>query len=325
MRFALALVGAVAATTTSAQLLTNGNSQLPACASTCTLLNQAAQACGGTAAANQAIWACFCQSGYLVPLYTSGSGICEQFCPNPTDNQQVETWYKSNCGTDHGASEHADPDSGSGATTVVITSTSTAAAGSTATTSTTSPSSTAGFSGSNTSTSTVQQSGGWFSTHWKWVVMLIVLFVGLLAFALIAFWLKRRHDRKKDLIRHGFNAGITSRSGPKPTAPPLDTSHANHSQKMVAANIGGGNGRNSPARTREAFMPYGYGYARSESRLASHDKGFDRITPSPLGRGATPVGQMEKGEISPVSVAGHGKKTIVRDRDSRGFGGGEKS
>lgn len=93
---------------------------------------------------------------------------------------------------------------------------------------------------------------------------------------------------------------------------------------MVAGGMDGGSGRNSPARTREAFMPYGYGYTKSESRLASHEQGIDRITPSPLGRGGTPVGEMEKGEMPPDSAARQGKKTLVRERDPRGFGEGEK-
>lgn len=166
MLLSLTLAWVAFTTTTYAQLLTNGNSQFPACASTCTLLNQAAEACGGTAAANQAIWECFCQSGYLAPLYTSATGICDQFCTNSADNQQVQTWFKSNCGTDHGASEHANPGSGSGATTVVITSTTTPTAVSTASTSTTSSSSGSGSSGSTSSASSKQQNGDWFSTHW---------------------------------------------------------------------------------------------------------------------------------------------------------------
>ena len=88
-------------------VLTNGNSQLPSCAQGCGLLIQAAQACGGTSTASQATWSCFCQSGYLKSLYQSAAGICDSTCTNPSDNQQVSTWYNSNCGTDFGAKEHA--------------------------------------------------------------------------------------------------------------------------------------------------------------------------------------------------------------------------
>lgn len=151
------------ASLTSAQLLTNGNSQLPSCASSCTLLNQAAQACGGTTTADQAIWVCFCHSAYLTSLYSSPNGICDQSCTDPSDNQQVMTWYTSNCGTDYGASEHAD----SGATTVVITSTSTSAAPTVAAgTSAAALPTTTASGGTVEPDSRGSGDGSWWSTHY---------------------------------------------------------------------------------------------------------------------------------------------------------------
>jgi hypothetical protein len=41
------------ARTVAQGVLSNGNSQFPACAQSCSLVNQAAQACGGTASADQ--------------------------------------------------------------------------------------------------------------------------------------------------------------------------------------------------------------------------------------------------------------------------------
>lgn len=38
-----------------------------------------------------------------------------------------------------------------------------------------------------------------FGTHWRWVVMLIVLFVGLALLALASTLLHRRHRRKKEM------------------------------------------------------------------------------------------------------------------------------
>ena len=119
----------------------------------------------------------------------------------------------------------------------------------------------------------------------KWVVMIIVLFFGLLTLALVGRWLKKRHDRKQDTIREGFNAGITSRGQP------MTTNNAHDSTVMSTSELEPGSGRNTPTRTREAFMPYGYGYARSESRLASHNN-QDRS--SPLARGSTPINELEK-------------------------------
>jgi hypothetical protein len=131
----------------SAQLLAAAG--LPTCAQTCTLLNQAAQACSGTATANQATWACFCQSGYLTGLYSSPSGICDAFCTDPAQNQQVMTWYTGNCGTDNGASEHADDGSGAGQTTAAAAPTTTSAATPATTRAATSASSSAGSQTAN--------------------------------------------------------------------------------------------------------------------------------------------------------------------------------
>lgn len=126
--------------------------------------------------------------------------------------------------------------------------------------------------------------------------MLILLFILLLALAALLVWLKRRHEHKLDDPNLSFNAGITSRSMPmiQTTTPPYAASpYAGGGNGKTAATVSSigvlesgagvgvagnmgnrsGSGRNSPARTREAFMPYGYGYARSESRLASASNG----------------------------------------------------
>lgn len=158
------LLALLSASLASGQLLAQG---LPTCAQPCTLLNQAAQACGGTASANQAIWACFCQSGYLSSLYNSPSGICDAFCTDPSQNQQVMTWYQGNCGSDNGASEHADNGSG-GQTTVVITSTSTSAtpgvAGPTSNTAATArPASTSAVPAGSRRPA---DEGSWWDNHW---------------------------------------------------------------------------------------------------------------------------------------------------------------
>lgn len=126
--------------------------------------------------------------------------------------------------------------------------------------------------------------------------MVIVLGVGLSLFGWLATWLRRRHERKQDKITGGFNAGITERTTPMSTVGSRHHNGGGASGAAAATAAGGipGNGSgvlepyppgpsagpragssasvrsNSPARTREAFMPYGYGYARSnESRAAS--------------------------------------------------------
>ena len=124
--------------------------------------------------------------------------------------------------------------------------------------------------------------------------MIIVLFFGLLGLALLGLWWKRRHQRKQDQITGGFNSGITERAPPMSSNP-----HVNDSSMLSASNVNDAaahdhnGGRDSPVRTRDAFMPYGYGYTRSESRLGSNPE-IQRM-PSPLARGQTPVNEMERG------------------------------
>lgn len=135
--------------------------------------------------------------------------------------------------------------------------------------------------------------------------MLIVLFFGLLALGLLANWLKRRHDRKADQVRNGFNTGITTRSNPKTVA---DLSPLPGQRNMPGAGMEMemGTGRRSPARTRDAFMPYGYGYSRS-----AHQH-------SPLQHGRTPFDEAERGAgMEAISeTPGKGKRVLVRERDA---------
>ena len=144
---------------------------LPACATSCPILIQATQACGGTATTSQQIWSCFCQSGYLTTLHTSPNGICDGVCTAASEDQQLMQWYVGNCGSDFGASEHADTSGGAGQTggTTVLVVTSTQAAGSTvvvptqsatAGVSSSSNSGQSGFGGQNAET------GSWWSGHW---------------------------------------------------------------------------------------------------------------------------------------------------------------
>ena len=131
--------------------------------------------------------------------------------------------------------------------------------------------------------------------------MVIVVAVGLLVLGFGGRWLKKRHDRKQDRMSAGFNAGITTR------APPMA---AHDSHVSGAADSGG----NSPSRTRDAFMPYGYAYTRSESRLASYNNN-DRS--SPLARGTTPMDDLEK-SVGDVETPEDPRKrrVMVRERST---------
>lgn len=161
--------------------------------------------------------------------------------------------------------------------------------------------------------------------------MLIAIFAGLLLIALIAVLLKRRHDRKLDKPREGFNAGITTRSTPMTAVDrsargargatgdgAADASYVSRSETTLEP----GSGRDGPARTRDAFMPYGYAYARSESRLGSRTDVAARRSPMP--RGGTPVGELEKeagimrAETPESAPAKRQKRVLIRERSVQG-------
>lgn len=178
----------------------------------------------------------------------------------------------------------------------------------------------------------------------KWVIMLIVLFIGLLIIGLVAGWLKHRHDRKRDQIRGGFNEGITSRPvnhrdghGREKAGMGYAAGNAANNSSFLSMNgsshvmtappatgLEPGSGRNSPARTREAFMPYGYGYTRSESRLGSRtdvDQSGTGERPSPLPKEETPTAEMEKGGKGGTGGGARPKgqrRVLVRERSMQG-------
>ncbi|KAF2206542.1 hypothetical protein CERZMDRAFT_52884 [Cercospora zeae-maydis SCOH1-5] len=310
------LVLALLATAAVAQqgVLTNGNSNLPTCGQSCPLLVQAAQACSGTDVATQGTWVCFCQSAYLVNLRSSATGICDSTCTSPTDLQQVSTWYRTNCGSDNGASEHADAGTGTAANPPANGAANPAggaanpaggaanpAGGQNAPSTGTTSSSTANGANSLSGVSAgVDDPGTWWENHYKWIIMLIVMVIAFPLIAWGAVCLKRRHDRKQDQIMGGFNAGITTR-------PPMSDVNMDRSTASIPVAAAGpsGSGRNSPQRTREAFMPAGYGYSRSSSRNGS------RQGVHPLARGDTPADIVERGPND--AATGKGKRVMVRE------------
>ena len=71
-------------------------------------------------------------------------------------------------------------------------------------------------------------------------------------------------------------------------------------------------------------MPYGYGYARSESRLGSRGGVNEVDRASPLARGATPVNELEKqADLSGTTAQEtptnkKSRRVLVRERTAEG-------
>nr|POE63292.1 hypothetical protein CFP56_04195 [Quercus suber] len=142
--------------------------------------------------------------------------------------------------------------------------------------------------------------------------MLIALFAGLSGVAVLATCLKRRHDRRADQIRNGFNSGITTRSTAKGVADPAHGSALPPAPPVYPSttDIEPGPTRDSPARSRNAFMPYGYGYSYSDPRH------------SPGPRAQIPLDDIEKvammegggQQMMEGALKREGKRVLVRER-----------
>jgi hypothetical protein len=214
---------------------------LPACALNCALLNQAQAACLPPAApvSNKAGYdACFCQSAYLQPFYSSPNGVCDAECASDTAAlSQIQKWYTGLCKA-AAAPEPPTTTVDPGATT------------------TTSVAPLATTSAIDTSLGTVVQgpSGSWISRHWQWVIFIVVVFFAIVGLALLLRWLKKRHAARHSALTRGMAAADTRRSnhgnerGPNSSQPQMAMTPANGSQAAVGA---------APAPSRQATRSLG--------------------------------------------------------------------
>ncbi|EPE28103.1 hypothetical protein GLAREA_04894 [Glarea lozoyensis ATCC 20868] len=160
-------------------------SVLPACASQCGPLYDVQGGC--------TTQACFCGDARLASLSTGGataaSTICgAASCTVAADQQKIADWYKSFCPSNAGT--------GTGTTTAAGVPGATSTAG--------------GSTPTNTGTTTVGEGntintgngvvvhGSWFSTHWQYVVMLIILIVAIVGGWIGACIWRRAYLRKRE-------------------------------------------------------------------------------------------------------------------------------
>lgn len=227
---------------------------LPACGQQCPVFLQAQGGCIPPAApvTNQGIYqSCFCQSTFLQPLYGGPTPLCPT-C-STADMATVQNWFQGLC-------KQGAPVAGQQPAPTTTTSSSSSTSATQAATSG------AGLMGANETPSGPQPS--WYtspqaqlftklisnrqrmSTHWRWVVMLIMLFIGLglLAFA---FWFLHRRYRR----RHGAHA-----TTPAVTQPDLGVWAPGQSVHDFGAGIGAvnnekGKGREQVNAAQEAEPP----------------------------------------------------------------------
>ncbi|KAK7532003.1 uncharacterized protein J3D65DRAFT_679860 [Phyllosticta citribraziliensis] len=192
---------------------------LPGCAKGCTNLKTAQDGCippQAGVSTQQTYVSCFCQSAFLVNLKTTAQGLCDAACPSTSDQNGIKDWYNKFCQS--GGTEGAAGGGGQK----------------------TEPSKTAG-SASTPSPSTAKNNnneqgvvsdktsyqGSWISAHWRWIVMIVVIFTGLMLLTLLGLYLKRRSRARHDARQANVAAPEAAFSAPlPPAAPPM--AHAKH-------------------------------------------------------------------------------------------------
>ncbi|KAK5082695.1 hypothetical protein LTR05_006575 [Lithohypha guttulata] len=176
---------------------TSASASFPGCALSCTTLLQAEQICmpPNQPQAGQLVYdQCFCNSAFLTPFATTADGVCVTECAIPSDRLRLQSWFNNFCAQ---VSSGVDP--------TTLTATSSQAAATTVTTTSTATSGTVTVTPTSTSasssSSSPDQNQSWIEGHWKWILMLVILAIGLALLAWLAVWLKRRHRRKLENLR----------------------------------------------------------------------------------------------------------------------------
>lgn len=152
-------------------------SVLPACASKCGKLFDVQGACTPPVIAETSS-SCFCADPRLTPFLNQGTSSVEEVCTTASctdtaDLQKIQSWYASYCN-----------EKVPGATSTNTGSTPTGTGSSSGGTSTQGPK--------------VVKNQTWFQSHWKWVVMVIVVGLGIIVVWVGAFMLRKRYLRKKE-------------------------------------------------------------------------------------------------------------------------------
>jgi len=164
---------------------------LPACAQQCGFLFDVQGACSPPHIAT-VDKSCFCNDSRLRPFYLSTQGVCNNACPNDQpDMLKIQQWFVSYCGSEESTSTAGAAPGTAGATATGTaggtgTATGTAAGGATAT-------------GTTPGGTVSNGNGSWISTHYKYVIMIVVIVLAIIAGWIGGCLLRRRIHRKRDL------------------------------------------------------------------------------------------------------------------------------
>ncbi|RJE27161.1 integral membrane protein [Aspergillus sclerotialis] len=173
-------------------LPSSASDSFPQCALNCALLKQAESGCVPPAApaSPKSIYvSCFCQSSLISSLHSSPANVCDDSCNNPSDLSLLQKWYNNYCSSGGNVKE--------------------------ATTTTTSPPTSTATNTADAkpaSSASSSEPKSWWSTHYRWVIMIIVLAIGFTIIGVGGTYLKRRHDAKNPGLYHGADH-VGSNSG----------------------------------------------------------------------------------------------------------------
>ncbi|KAL4884454.1 hypothetical protein BJY04DRAFT_8824 [Aspergillus karnatakaensis] len=198
----------------------------PACGLTCSLLAQAETSCTppSVAVSNQQTYvSCFCQSPAIIDFQNSPDNTCLDTCAVPTDRQLLQQWYLNFCNNGGDTEDSDDTDTESDTEADVEEDSTNSNTGNSNNNSNTNNDNSNTNSNSNnnndndnddsdvssaadTTAPTARPADphySWWDSHYKWVIMVIVLAVAFTAIAILGIWLKRRHDAKYPNLYHG--------------------------------------------------------------------------------------------------------------------------
>ncbi|KGO77756.1 hypothetical protein PITC_010260 [Penicillium italicum] len=201
----LALIAlTISAVAADSILPTSASSTFPQCGLTCTTLTSAQTSCES---ADASTWtSCFCQSSLLTGLKTSGS-ICST-C-SAADQATLSTWYNNYCNSG------GKDTSNTAATTTKSTANAASTSGSSSNAST-NKSAPATEENKSPTVNPTPPPNRW-STHYRWVIMLIVLVIGFTIIAVLGVRIKRRYEAKRpNLYRGGGSSLLSTASPPAP-------------------------------------------------------------------------------------------------------------
>lgn len=161
-------------------------STLPACVSSCGPLYDVNGACVPPAAPTadaSAYDACLCSDTRLAPFSTTTGGVCDAACTaDPSGLATLTSWYQSLCANVGDAASSTS-------------------------------SSSSGSSGSSSSSSSSGGGGGsWLDGHWRWVVFIIVMVLGIAGIWIGAALWRRSYLRKKDR-QYALGKNLARRTG----------------------------------------------------------------------------------------------------------------